>query len=37
MTDSPILTALGFYRAETEDRAEALPPAVPAAKLSAVG
>lgn len=37
MTDSPILTALGFYRAETEDSAEALPPAVPAAKLSAVG
>jgi 1-hydroxy-2-naphthoate dioxygenase len=35
MTDSPILTTLGFYRAETEDSAEALPPAVPAAKLSA--
>jgi gentisate 1,2-dioxygenase len=35
MTDSPILTTLGFYRAETEDSAEALPPAQPAAKLSA--
>jgi gentisate 1,2-dioxygenase len=35
MTDSPILTTLGFYRAETEDSAEALPPAMPAAKLSA--
>jgi 1-hydroxy-2-naphthoate dioxygenase len=35
MTDSPIFTTLGFYRAETEDSAEALPPAVPVAKLSA--
>jgi 1-hydroxy-2-naphthoate dioxygenase len=35
MTDSPILTTLGFYRAETEDSAEALPPTMPAAKLTA--
>ena len=35
LSDSPILTTLGFYREETEDSAEALPPAQPAVKLSA--
>jgi gentisate 1,2-dioxygenase len=34
LSDSPILSAFGFYREETEDRA-ALTPAAPAVKLSA--
>ena len=34
MTDTPILSAFGFYRAETEDRVD-VSPALPAFKLSA--
>ena len=34
MSDTPILSAFGFYREETEDR-EALAPAAPAGRLSA--
>ena len=35
MSDAPILSQFGYYREETEDNTEALPPSLPVTKLSA--